>query len=300
VSKIQQSILARLRAFLPIPTKTEPHLAGVLRHALNHPGNLVRPRLVLQVMQTLGAESEQAYAVGVAVEYFHTASLLLDDLPAMDDAGTRRGQTCAHHLYGEGATILGALAFINKAYAQLWSVIGTLDDDRSIACSRFVEQCLGLSGVLDGQARDLHFGPVSTNVDRVVQVACGKTASMIRLTMTLPAMIAGAEPEVIDRLDRIAFAWGLAYQGIDDLADIYLSTRVTGKSAGRDEKLTRPNLALALGPNAARNRIETHLRVASMNIQALCAESGDWSFLCHRHLQLREALALARSRDDVA
>ena len=67
----------------------------------------------------------------------------------------------------------------------------------------------------------------------------------------LPALLGGAEPAEVKLLERLAAFWGLSYQALDDLKDVFQQAEQTGKTVARDASLNRPNLALAIGaPNA--------------------------------------------------
>ena len=105
---MRSSLRRAFHAGLVLPHGTEAHLAGALHHTLEHPGSMVRAELAFRIASSFGMSEERAENLAIAIEYFHTASLLFDDLPAMDDAELRRGVPCAHHVYGEGAAILAA------------------------------------------------------------------------------------------------------------------------------------------------------------------------------------------------
>src|SRR5438552_5887339 len=124
------SMKSRLRhAFhtgLSLPPGTESHLAGALRDTLQHPGSMVRAELAFRIACSFGLEEDRSENLAIGIEYFHTASLLFDDLPSMDDARLRRGVLCAHHVHGEGAAILAALALINRAYSLVWKSVSGL------------------------------------------------------------------------------------------------------------------------------------------------------------------------------
>ena len=94
---------------LLLPAKLEPHLEEALRHVLSHPGTLVRPRIVFEMALGYGLEAAHAQDLAVALEYFHTASLIFDDLPCMDNALERRGAPCVHVAFGEATAMLAAL-----------------------------------------------------------------------------------------------------------------------------------------------------------------------------------------------
>jgi geranylgeranyl pyrophosphate synthase len=98
----------------------DAHLKDALRHVLRNSGNLVRPRIVSQISTAFDLPEAHAKDLSAALEYFHTASLVFDDLPCMDNASQRRGATCVHLAFGESAAILAALALINRGYALVW------------------------------------------------------------------------------------------------------------------------------------------------------------------------------------
>jgi geranylgeranyl pyrophosphate synthase len=200
---------------------------------------------------------------------------VFDDLPAMDDARERRGRPCPHVTQGEAPAMLGALALITRAYALLWEVLGTLPAERRAAAGKLVSACLGSEGILDGQARDLGFGGTGPEnpdpAEAVLRVARGKTVSLVRLALVLPALAGGAGAEALQLLERLASAWGLAYQVLDDFKDLLMSREETGKSTARDRLLGRPNLPAAVGPGAAMARLEGMLAEGEEALDSLTA-----------------------------
>ena len=260
------------RGLLPIGRELEPHLRATIEETLGHPGSLFRAQLVFASARRRGLPAEAARGLAVAIEYFHTASLLFDDLPAMDDARERRGFPCAHLRHGEAAAMLGALALINQGYALLWRALATLPPARSARVALLVNQCLGLHGILDGQARDLHFQSSARGEAEVLAAAHGKTVTLIRLTLLLPALAGGADNAEIRQLERLAKAWGHAYQVADDFKDLLMDGREAGKSVRRDRQLGRPNLPAAIGRGPALARLETWLELGRRGVARLAGQ----------------------------
>ncbi|MBK8479266.1 MAG: polyprenyl synthetase family protein [Opitutaceae bacterium] len=269
----------------------EPRLRGVLADAINQPGSLFRLRLVLALGRAQNVDEEIAGRLATAVEFYHTASLLLDDLPCMDDATTRRGRPCAHRLHGEAATILGALALINRSYALVAEATVALPFHLRTETTETLDACLGCAGLVAGQARDLAFADTPPSPRAVGRAAMGKTAAMLRLALELPAIAAGASPLERRQLRRLAVYWGLLYQGLDDLRDLRLSA-ATGapKTDGRDSALGRPNLALATGLPLARARLQHLEKLAAGAVRELVACGRFWSVLQLFHRQLSAPL----------
>ena len=273
-----QRLVERFRAALPRGPGIEAHLAGVVTDVLDHPGSLARAQLAEAVLAELGPKP--AGDLPIAIELFHTASLLFDDLPAMDDAQFRRGQPCPHVVYGEAAAILGALALINAGYGLLWQTLGPLPAERRERAAALVNECLGLSGVLNGQAQDLHFRELAADgLTAVEGVAEGKTVSLVRLSLVIPAVVGGASAAEIAELEGLSRAWGLAYQGLDDCKDLLLASFEVGKSTARDALLGRPNLPAAIGWDGALARVQSHLLASGRGLVRLAALRPGWTRL---------------------
>jgi len=248
VSDKEAALVAEgFRQRLPVPAGIERHLKGVVNDTLEHPGSLARAQLSYSLMMAFGFTSDESLNVGTAIEYFHTASLIFDDLPCMDNAVVRRGFACAHTTQGESAAILGALSLITQGYGLLWSALNARSSEQRLAASALVNECLGLNGILNGQSYDLNFAESDRSEDDVLRIAVGKTVTLIRLTLLLPALMHGVSDAARQTLESLAMSWGLAYQILDDFKDGLMSASETGKTTARDEQLNHPNLPRAMG-----------------------------------------------------
>ena len=267
------------RDSLPLPAHLDPNLEAALRHVLRNPGSMVRPRMVLDVSTAYGMDAGAANSLAIALEYFHTASLIFDDLPCMDNALQRRGAPCVHVAFGETSAILAALALINRAYALVWQALSRCPVDRQPQVMAYLEHRLGVDGLLNGQSLDLHYSTLPHSRETTERIAQGKTVSLIRLTLILPAMLGGAPAREIQLLERIAFCWGLGYQIVDDLKDVLQSVDETGKTAARDVLLDRPNIAAAIGVPGAVERLCRLMRLGDLALGRLLVKRPTLHFL---------------------
>jgi geranylgeranyl diphosphate synthase type II len=265
--------------YLPLPAALEPHLHGALQQILRNAGSLVRSQVVLQMSAAYDVSRIHAEKLAMALEYFHTASLIFDDLPCMDNAVERRGVPCIHVKFGESGAILAALAIINRAYALAWQAVYACPPERQSRAIAYIEQHLGVGGLLNGQSLDLHYSTLPHNLETTERIAFGKTVSLIRLTVVLPAILGGAPPAELQLLDRVARYWGLGYQTVDDLKDVLQSAAETGKTVSRDIPLDRPNIAVAIGIPAAVERLERLTRIGDETVRRLMARRPAFSFL---------------------
>jgi geranylgeranyl pyrophosphate synthase len=257
----------------------EPRLAAALGDLLSRPGSLVRAVAAYLVGMELGLFEESARALACGIEYLHTASLVFDDLPAMDDARTRRGAPCIHVAHGEAVAMLAALALVNRGYFLLWQGMRGARPARRDEAGVLVDECLGIQGLTGGQAYDLAGWRGRQDPGEVAAVAARKTGALLRLTLGLPALCGRGTDREIQLLDRLALLRGLAYQAADDLKDVTAAEADTGKSAGRDEELGRPNLAAAEGVPAALKRFRRLQETGDRVEAALPGPPERWGML---------------------
>jgi geranylgeranyl diphosphate synthase, type II len=277
--------------YMPLPATLEPHLKEALGRVLQNPGSLIRPEIVLEVALGYGLSEALATDMAIGLEYFHTASLLFDDLPAMDDAVERRGTPCVHVEFGDAGAILAALAFVNRAYALTWRAVAAGPPDRHRRSLEYVECHLGVDGLLNGQSMDLHYASLPHDQRTTEQTAIGKTVSLIRLTLVLPALVGGASEGEVQLLERIALFWGLSYQIVDDLKDVLQSSNESGKTPSRDLALGRPNLALALGIEQAGQRLQRLISLGDRTLDRLIVLRPGVAFLRNLRTELGEEAA---------
>lgn len=261
--------LVQLESLLPDLHRCEGTLRSALIHVLNTHGSLSRARLAYSVASELDISDSNCIGLAASIEFFHIASLLLDDLPCMDDADTRRGEACVHRLYGESAAILAALALINRGYYLMYRTFGSADRSDAEDANRLADECLGLSGIVNGQALDLNFQGTDRSPEVVKLIAQQKTGALFRLCLVLPAMVGGASRYEKLHLTRLADLWGTAYQIADDLKDVLVGEANAGKTVRQDEALGRPNMALQAGVEVAKAELERQVQESSCSVDAL-------------------------------
>lgn len=288
-SAAERALRKALAHHLPAAARGERRLLAALRQGAAHPGKMLRGRLVLAAALGHGLSNPRALELAVAVEYFHTSSLLLDDLPCMDDAVVRRGQPCVHRVHGEATAILAALALINRAYALVASALAAQSASVRRQATAALDRALGLPGLVGGQAWDLAFAQTERSAALVSRIAAGKTGALIALAVELPAAL--ARPSRVERraLKALTVYWGQLYQIADDLNDVLTGSAAAGKTSGRDRLLGRPNLALALGLDRARARWARLDRQAQRALDALRTARGRrWDYLVTAHAALTQ------------
>ncbi|MBI5689118.1 MAG: polyprenyl synthetase family protein [Verrucomicrobia bacterium] len=275
-----EHLAAALPRHLPTEYGLEPRLEAALRQLTTHPGKLFRAVLVYEAARRFGVRRADAERLACAVEYFHVASLVLDDLPCMDDAAVRRGLPCVHRQHGEATAILASLALINRAYALIGQALAGQTRRVREEAGAVVDRSLGLAGLVGGQAWDLAFGRTERSASRVSRIAAAKTGALLSLAVLLPAALARPSAQERKALRALCVYWGQLFQIADDVRDVLATSFEAGKTTGRDRALARPNLALALGLPAAQARLARLQGQAARMLAVLARQGrGRWQHL---------------------
>jgi geranylgeranyl diphosphate synthase type II len=206
-----------LRGLLP-DTFAEPHrLLAAMRYALLSPGKRIRPLLVVLCAEHLGCEPERALLPACAFELVHAASLVLDDMPCMDDALQRRGQPSVHARYGEDVAILASVALLSEAYGLVARAPGLTDECRC-ELIRLLADTVGPQGLTGGQEMDLR-RECAPSAAALGELHRRKTGVLFVAAVEAALLVARASDEQRLPLRRFAEELGLAFQALDDLAD---------------------------------------------------------------------------------
>ncbi|MGZ8868290.1 MAG: polyprenyl synthetase family protein [Thermoanaerobaculia bacterium] len=261
--------LAELAAAVPAP---QPILAPI-RDALVSPGKRVRGLLLLAVGEALGARAEKLLDAAAAMEMIHASSLILDDLPAMDDAVMRRGRPALHRAHGEDLAILASVALLNHAYGLVSKNHAAASPRRWSAAEvmQRVVDAVGWDGTVAGEAVDLHSEQSPLDFNTLEFIHSRKTGALFVAAAALGAMLANADAATVRRIEVYAKNLGLAFQITDDVLDVTGTVEQLGKDVGKDEqKLTFVKLAGVEGARQlAGELVETSLAaIASMRASA--------------------------------
>lgn len=199
------------------------------------PSKRVRPVLVLLCAELSGGTAARALPIAAAIELVHAASLILDDLPSMDDAPLRRGRPANHKQFGEAVAILGAFALLNLSFG---TIAAACEPTLSSRVTRLLSDAVGLDGLVGGQAADLLATDHSINFETLERIHRGKTGALFVAAASAGALSAGAAPDAVSSLAAYAKNLGLAFQIIDDLLDVAGDPALTGKTVRADARKT--------------------------------------------------------------
>lgn len=219
-------------------------LSAAIRYAVFPAGHRIRPRIALGVARACGDDRPGlSGAAAASIELLHCASLVHDDLPAFDDASTRRGKPSVHRAFGEPLAVLTGDALIVMAFESL-ARSAAKSPDRLGTLIATLGRAVGTpSGICAGQAWECE-----TNVD-LSAYQRAKTGALFAGAAAAGAGAAGHnDPAWLD----FGAGLGEAYQVADDICDLTADPEQIGKPIGQDRAHARPNAAHALGIDGAK------------------------------------------------
>lgn len=260
VEALRAGVDRRLAELAPCMGSAPDRLVEAVRYSLLAPGKRFRPMIALLAAAEFGAPEGAALDAACAFEMIHAASLILDDLPAMDDAGLRRGLPTIHRAYDEATAILAGVGLLNQAYAVIAADRNLPGALRAELIGRATE-AVGFMGLIAGQARDLFDRDQLRDPAALDRLNHEKTGVLIIAAVQGGAMIAGASEGSVEALGLFARHIGLAFQIRDDLIDVQGSAEAAGKDVGKDAAMA--TVVSTLGPAGARQTMEDHLAKAA-------------------------------------
>ena len=238
------------------------HLWEVVRYSLQNGGKRIRPILSKIIGETLGKVDNVNYSC-LCVEFFHTASLIADDMPFMDDDDYRRNYLSCHKKFGQAKALLASYALISWGYESInlagESFSMKLNDKRlgyesvSIALNR-VSTLAGIQGAVSGQHLDLFSTPQTLEDFR--EIIYKKTVTLFSLSFELGWIFGGGDLSKLSQVQEAASHFGSFFQLADDFQD-------------REQDKEKSNVVQFLGEKKAAQEMKFHKDSFSRSIEKL-------------------------------
>lgn len=262
----REKVNKTISSLLPETDLAEAPLFDAMRYAALGGGKRLRPFMVLESARVFGVDQGRARRVAAAAEFVHCYSLVHDDLPAMDNADTRRGKPALHKAYDEATAILAGDALLTIAF-EILSDPETHEDPRvRIELVANLAGAIGMHGMVGGQMLDLIGEKQEFDVGTISRLQRMKTGKLIAFCCEAGAILGKANPAHRQSLRNYAHDLGLAFQVTDDLLDVESTAEEMGKPVQADGK--KATFVSTMGPEQARTRAEmlveqsiSHLRV---------------------------------------
>jgi farnesyl diphosphate synthase len=274
MATVAEEVEALLDRALPEVGGPKARLHEAMRYAMLGGGKRLRPFLTVAGADLFEVPQTRSLRASAAVELIHGYSLVHDDLPAMDDALTRRGRPSCHLQYDEATAVLVGDALQSLAFELLTDPVTHPDPEVRCAMVRGLAEAAGAAGMCGGQMIDLLAEGRPLELSQILELQRLKTGALIGFACEAGAILGGAAAPARQALLGYAADLGLAFQIQDDLLDVTGDAGLTGKDLGRDAAMGKATVVALLGVAESRRRLEALRASANAHLDRLGMSTG--------------------------
>ena len=228
-----------------VPTERTPPgiIHKAMRYSLFAGGKRIRPILCIAAAEVISDNPVGIEDAACSLELIHTYSLIHDDLPALDNDDLRRGRPTSHKVFGDAIAILAGDSLLTFAF-QVLAQLEHADVQKKNQLTFELATASGtVGGMIAGQVQDLEGEKMAPTAELLEQIHRAKTGALLRASLRMGAIYAGASAEQLAALSCYGEHVGLAFQIVDDILDVEQPSEALGKTAGKDlaqHKITFP------------------------------------------------------------
>lgn len=287
------AVEAVITKYMPQKGELQKTVIDAMQYTMSAGGKRIRPLLMQSVYQLFGGSGKIIEPFMAAIEMIHTYSLIHDDLPALDNDDYRRGRKTAHIVYGEAMAILAGDSLLNyayetasKAFFMIEEYYGNEDAEqlkKELLLRRNLEYAMqilskkpGIYGMIGGQVADVELTGTRLSSREITYIYENKTGALIEASMVIGAILAEAGKEEIEKIQKIAYNIGMAFQIQDDILDETATFEELGKPVHSDEKNEKVTYVTIHGLNESEQEVK---RLSEEAISILQSMNGDAEFL---------------------
>ncbi len=262
-----------LNEWVPEETVAPASIHQAMRYSLFAGGKRIRPILAIASAQAVMTSPQGIENAAATLELVHTYSLIHDDLPALDNDDLRRGRLTCHKVFGDAMAILAGDALLTLSFEVL-SRLAVVDASRKIRLVEELSRASGtVGGMIGGQVNDIEGERKHPTAELLDSIHRAKTGALLRASVRMGAIYAGASEQQLARLSEYGEHVGLAFQIVDDVLDIEESSEALGKTAGKDEAQQKITFPAVYGLERSREmaeeeRLAAHAAIAEFGSRA--------------------------------
>ena len=232
-------------------------LNQAVEYSLMAGGKRIRPVLIMASYELFRDDLESVFPFAVAMEMVHTFSLIHDDLPGIDNDDYRRGKLTNHKKFNEATAILAGDSLLNYAYNLIVNDIINNSENKDKKIQALKELSFGIDRMIAGEYVDTEFEGKEISSQYLEYMHENKTGALIKASVRIGAIMAGASQEDIDKLTVYAEKIGLAFQIKDDILSEIGDSKELGKPVGNDRERGKCTYTTKYGLEKAQEMLQT-------------------------------------------
>ncbi len=231
-----------------------PILEKAALYTLTLPGKRLRPNFLMASAKDFKVDMEMTAKAAVAIEMMHAASLIHDDLPAVDNDDYRRGKPSNHVIFGEDVAIMAG----DLLFSLALHLCDTLGKSVAEAFSKTLVE------LVDGETRDIIMSKSSGTVDEIVEMYRKKTGALFAFAFSFgPRMTSGD----VQKYEEAGYNFGVSFQIYDDILDLTSTFEKIGKTPKKDVTQHKATLVQKIGIEDSRKFADTLYGKALQNLK---------------------------------
>jgi geranylgeranyl diphosphate synthase type II len=269
LARQQQLIDRELDRLVPAETVPPETIHRAMRYSLFAGGKRLRPVLCLEAAHAVSDSPRGIETAACSLEFIHTYSLIHDDLPALDNDDYRRGKLTSHKVFGEAMAILTGDALLTLAFETLSTMNSVTDDRRARVIAELATAAGTVGGMIGGQVADLEGEGKAPDAHLLESIHRAKTGALLRASVRMGAIYAGADQGQLDAVSRFGEHVGLAFQIVDDILDVEESSEALGKTAGKDAQQHKITFPAVYGLEESRRMAERERLCAHQSLEII-------------------------------
>lgn len=268
-----------------------PQLRVMAERYLSRTGKRLRPLLLFLFVDLLGGRLEKSYAAAAAIEVYHTATLIYDDI--QDNSEFRRGLPCAH-VTASTSMAMNLAGTIRSLMYHILHLTSELTSDERLEIHLRIDEAA--TRVSLGQSIDIgwheqwYSNYQSYPYEQMVR---WKSAALFGCAATIGAFLAGGNRSTVAHAESIGIELGALFQKVDDYLDIFGDPALSGRPLYNDfneGKLSQPVLCL-LDQLSLYGQTEQVERVLT-SLARREIRQADWQWLVDLMLEYKVAILL--------
>lgn len=244
--EIRDSLNEYLRSYFENREDYNKIIYDSASYSLNIGGKRIRPILMILSYSMYKNNWKDILPMAVAMEMIHTYSLIHDDLPAMDNDDLRRGMPTNHKKYGEAIAILAGDTLLNEAMSLMMN-FALKNGENALKAAIEIAEASGPEGMIGGQVVDIISEGKKISKDVLNYMHLKKTGELIRASVVVGAILAGANEDDKNKLNEFGQKLGLVFQIKDDILDVEGNVSKLGKNTLSDENNDKTNFISLYG-----------------------------------------------------
>jgi len=223
-------------------------LRGAILYSLFPGGKRIRPLLSIAILEDCNVQRDKFLPVAATLELLHNASLIHDDLPALDNDDMRRGRETCHRAFGEASAVLAGDMMVSSAILLLTRT----DYTPEIKVRMIAAISHAYNDLCNGQQLDM---VADTAKNRVEETHRLKTGALFSCAAELPVLAAGYDQQAIEKARHFGSQLGLFFQMSDDFIDLFGSEKIRGRPESSDVKNKKTTAFLNQDSETGRSRL---------------------------------------------